>query len=111
MENYPDFGVGVDGYNPERADGTEVIRGENGKPWIYRSWDKTRRTFTIIHPALTSSQEQVLNDFYESNKSAEVLFYDPRSAQNYIVLMQGPPRIAGMRSGFHADIEMTLLEV
>jgi len=111
MEDYPNFGVGVSGYSPDRSNGSQVIRGENGQPFLFILWDRTRSTFTITHPALTIEQEEVITNFYEANKSDPVRFYDPRTRKHYNVLMQGPPRISGMRSGFHADIEMTLLEI
>lgn len=111
MEDYPDFGIYVDGYSPERSDGAEVMRAENGKTWIYRAYDEEQLTFTIIHPALKWEQEELLRNFYAAHKNEHVRFYDPRSKQHYVVLMAGPPRLSGMRSGIHADIEMTLMGV
>ena len=111
MEDYPDLCIGVDGYDPERSDGAEVMRAENGKVWIYRAYDQEQLTFTIVHPALTWDEEQALRAFYADNKNDYVRFYDPRSGRHYAVLMQGPPRLSGMRSSTRADIEMTLLGV
>lgn len=111
MNDYPDFGVSVEGYDPARSDGAEVLRAEDGTVWIYRDYDQEQLTFTIRHAALLWEDEEVLRAFYATNKNTHVRFYDPRSKLHYAVLMLGPPRLLGMRSGMRADIEMTLAGV
>jgi len=111
MEDYPDFGVFVEGYDPARSDGAEALRAEDGTVWVYRAYDQEQLTFTITHPAMLWEDEETLRQFYADNKNDVVRFYDPRSKQHYAVLMLGPPRLVGMRSGIHADIEMVLAGV
>lgn len=103
------IGISVDGYTPEWSDGTEVVRAENGRVWLYRHYDREQVTLTIRHPALNRFQELELREFYRDYKHEHIRFYDPRTHEHYIVLMQGPPRLTGMRSGLLADIEMVLL--
>lgn len=107
MQDYPDFEVSIEGYDPARSDGSEVMRAENGKVWVYRAYDQEQLTFTVVHPALLWEEEQEIRNFYAAYKGEQVRFYDPRSRQHFIVLMLGPPRLSRMRSGTRADIEMT----
>lgn len=111
MEDYPMIGISIGGYTPEWSDGTEVVRGINGKVWLYRHYDEEQLMLTIVHPALLRDQEMQLRQFYRDHKHEAVRFYDPRTQETYIVYMQGPPRIAGMQSSVRADIEMVLLGV
>lgn len=109
MQDYPDFYVSEEGYSPDWSDGSEVLTAENGQTWIYRAFDQGRVTLMITHPALLLDKEQELRAFYADYKSEKVRFYDPRTQEYYIVLMAGPPVLARMRSGLHADIQMTLI--
>lgn len=111
MANYPDLPISADGYFPEWSDGTEVARAENGRPWLYRPYDQEQLTLTITHPALDKDQEAMLREFYRDHKSDELRFRDPRTEEWYMVYMQGPPRVVGIRGARYADIEMVLLGV
>lgn len=111
MADYPDLPISADGYSPDWSDGTEVMRSESGRPWLYRQYDQERVTLTITHPALDKDQEAMLRVFYRDHKNEELRFRDPRTEEWYRVYMQGPPRLSGMRSGLLADLEMTLLGV
>lgn len=111
MQDYPSFPISTEGYSPEWSDGTEAMRAESGRDWLYRSYDVEHVTLTITHPALDRDQEAALRAFYRDHKSEHVRFFDPRTEEYYIVQMQGPPRLSGMRSGLLADLEMTLLGV
>lgn len=109
MEVYPDFCISIDGYDPAFDDGTEVIMAESGRPWIYRQFDRETVTFTITHPAMTAEDELTLKQFYALNRDDDVLYNDPRYGKAYVVRMIHPPRLQAMRSGFKADVEMTLV--
>lgn len=111
MTEYPEMDVAAQGYAPEWSDGTEVMRAESGRAWLYREYDEEQVELTITHPALTSDQERSLRDFYRDHKSEHVRFNDPRSGDVYLVQMAGPPRIARMQGGMLADVQMTLLGV
>jgi len=111
MQDYPNFGVSIEGYDPLRTDGSELMRAENGEAWIYRAYDTEQITFTITHPALTKDEENLLRDFYAAHRHEHVRYYDPRYDAYFIVLMAGPPRLVGMRSGMRADVQMTLVGV
>lgn len=111
MQDYPNFYVSTEGYDPVRSDGSELIRAENGEAWIYRAYDTEQITFTIVHQALTREEENQLRDFYAAYRHEHVRYYDPRYDAYFIVLMAGPPRLLGMRGGMLADVQMTLVGV
>lgn len=111
MHDYPLIDVSIDGYTPEWSDGAEVVRAESGEVWLYRHYAQEQLTLTIVHPALLAAQEATLRQFYRDHKHEYVRFHDLRTQEIYICTMPHPPRLVRMRSGKHADIEMTLLGV
>ena len=111
MQDYPLFGIDVNGYQPDWSDGTEVVIAENGEPWLYRRYDKEHCTMTIRHPSLSADEESQLRQFYRDYKHERVRFFDPRTAEYYLCMMPSPPKLASMSSPMKANIEMTLLMV
>lgn len=111
MDDYPDMVVSPQGYSPEWSDGSDPLRAENGRLWIYRSYDVEHVTMTITHPAISWEEEETLRNFYETHKNQDVRYTDPRSGQVYAVQMVRPPRIARMHGGMLADIQVTLMGV
>lgn len=109
MEDYPDFCIDIDGYNPEYDEGVEIFQALSGKPWKYTSFSQEVVTFKIVHPNMTADDEDMLRKFYRDNKGDYVHFTDPRTNKGYEVLMTRSPRIESMVSGKLANISMELI--
>lgn len=108
MIYYPEIPVSVEGYAPVVEDGSEVMRSDSGKVWVYRNYAKDVVTFELTHPLLSLEEEDDLVAFYTTNKGSQVIFKDPRSGDLFKVIMHGPPSISKMRGGMLADVKMTL---
>lgn len=73
METYPNLGQAISSSFTSNS-GRVLDRASNGIIRARSYYTENKKTFTVVHSAITSAQKSIIEDFYNANKDIAFLF-------------------------------------
>lgn len=73
------------------TDGTEVLRAEDGTPWIYHRYTGIYYDISFLHRGVTIAERQMIENFYYYHRETQFTFTRRTSGRVYTCVFAGPP--------------------